>query len=226
MLVLLKAREEQMNEIDQMKKKKPFIHLDEKFPCKISLRFDVCEGFDRVLTTFADDERTKKRLKKDTFFGDDGRYHIKDRTALYNLASILLENHLDSHDDRGNYVNDMETKINIDGSDVWGIKADEFYLDNSVTFITSHWCLVNEQGQRIALHHKVVNRPSEGYELAWSHNGNILDENGYSDYFSDVYDAESLYWNPTKTIYGHFFENGYLGTKNIEQYHVGNGNDY
>ena len=202
MLELLKAREEQMNEISQLKKQKPFILLDDELPCQISLRFEICEGFDRVLTTFADDKRTSQRLRKDVFFGDDGRYHIKERTALYNLASVLLENHLESHNDEGNYVNDMETRINIEECDVWGIKADEFYLDNSVTFITSHWKMVNEQGQKIALHHKVVNRPSEGYELSWSHKGNIVDENGESDYFSSKYDFDDLVKSPVETQSG------------------------
>jgi hypothetical protein len=47
-----------MNEISQLKKQKPFILLDDELPCQISLRFEICEGFDRVLTTFADDKRT------------------------------------------------------------------------------------------------------------------------------------------------------------------------
>jgi hypothetical protein len=190
-----------MNEIDRMKKQKPFILMDEEYPCKISLRFKVCEGFDRVLTTFADEKRTKERLKKDVFFGDDGRYHIKEGTALYKLASILLENHLDSHDDEGNYVNDMETKINIRKSLAWGIKADEFYLDDSITFIDSHlppflvWSVINEQGQQIVfLEHKK-------HPLQWSLDGNILDDNGNSDYFSEKYDGESLYYDPINTIY-------------------------
>jgi len=187
-----------MSEIEQMKKQKPFILMDEEYPCKISLRFEVCKGFDRILTTFADEKRTKERLRKDVFFGDDGRYHIKEGTALYKLASILLENHLDSHDDEGNYVNDMETKINIPKSFTWGIKADEFYLDDSITFMNSHWSIVNEQGQKIVL---LGLTEYTRYRLSWCINGNILDDNGDSDYFSEKYDGESLYYDPINTIY-------------------------
>tara|TARA_Y100001938_G_C8090708_1_gene434854 strand:+ start:184 stop:843 length:660 start_codon:yes stop_codon:yes gene_type:complete len=217
MLELLKAREEQMNEIQKLKSAKlPFILLDEKLPCHIQLAFNLCEGKDVILTTFAEDKRTRDRLKKDVIYvADSERYHIKQGTALFNLANILLENHLDSHNDEGNYVSDMDTIINIQKCDIWDIDADEFYLENSVTYMTSHWTIVNEQGQRVALHHKDLVDKFFGYELTWSRH-NITDEDGKSDYFSHKYDFNDLVDSPIESQWG----------KGSDVFIVGKGKDY
>ena len=35
-----------MNEIAQMKKQKPFIQMDEEFPCKTHIKFNIGERFE------------------------------------------------------------------------------------------------------------------------------------------------------------------------------------
>lgn len=126
----------------------------------------------RVLTTLSDSPRTPREIPEA-------------------LVSLLTREYLHNHTgDDGEHISDMETRITVESDHIFGWKRDIFFLEDSVLYHSGfhQWYLINVQGQRIAFNE---------YKDSFRWCENVLDENGESDYFSEVYDFKGLMSTPT-----------------------------